>query len=453
MVGPQSLHVGQSLQDGRRPRLAVVLDFGAASPMSILAAARGLTDVVFLCDRNLSYVRAMADDLGDIATVCDITDLDEAAVLDRIEHLDLDGVTTFSESQLNHTAALAHGRGWAFLSPPAAEALTDKFTQRRILAEAGVQATRCRVVRAVADLDTALAEVGLPAILKPRSGAASAYTCRVDTLAEAAARLQDFLARIPASSRGDFPASSRGDFPASSRGDFVVEEILLGDPSVAGAGWGDYVSVESATSDGVVRHVEITGKFPLAPPLRETGYFVPSTLAPAVRQQVLDLTEAGILALGMRHGVTHVEVKLTPAGPRIIEINGRLGGYVADIIRRARRFDLVRAALTVALGRPVDVPPAGYRRYAFQYFITPPMDAVALRRLDGVDELSRYPGIHLVEIFKAAGQHLDWRNGTLVYLGIVHGSARDHEGVASLIDLVDKTLEITYEMISEDGTG
>jgi len=155
----------------------------------------------------------------------------------------------------------------------------------------------------------------------------------------------------------------------------------------------------------------------------------------------------------MRHGVTHVEVKLTPDGPRIIEINGRLGGYVADIVRRARGFDLVRAALTVALGQETDIPPATYRRHAFQYFLTPPMSAVALRRLDGVDELGRQSGIHLVEIFTRPGQRLDWRDGTLAYLGIVHGSARDHPGIMRLVELVHRTLQIDYEANPGDSPG
>jgi biotin carboxylase len=425
----------RSAADLRLPRLAVVLDFGAATPMSVLASARGLADIVFLCDRRLPYVRSTVEELREIATVCDITDLAGTDLADLVEHLNLDGITTFSESRLNLTAALADRRGLPYQSPGTARALTDKFAQRRILAEAGVQATRCRVVHDVADLGPALAEVGLPAILKPRSGAASAYTVRVDTVAEAAARLGDFLAHLP----------------AAARGDFVVEELLAGDPAVAGAGWGDYVSVESVTSSGVVRHVEITGKFPLAEPLRETGYVVPSTLAEPTRRQVLELTEAGLLALGVRHGVTHVEVKLTPRGPRIIEVNGRLGGYVADIVRRARGFDLVRAALAAALGSAADPPPAAYRRHAFQYFITPPMRAAVLRRFDGVAELAEHRGIQLVETFKRVGERLDWRDGTLAYLGIVHGSAHDHEGVARLVAQVRQTLRIEYELVPGNG--
>jgi biotin carboxylase len=411
---------------GALPRLAVLLDFGAASPLSILAAARGLAEVVFLCDRSLGYVASRFDELRCLAATHDITGRSADEVADVVDGAGLAGITTFSESQLNRTAVLADRHGWAFLSPAAARAATDKSLQRRLLAEAGVQATRCRTVRDVADLTAALAEVGLPAVLKPRSGAAGARTCRVTGHADAAGRLRDFLSG-----------------PGMSGREFVVEEMLTGDPSTAGPGWGDYVSVESVTHRGVTRHVEITGKFPLAAPFRETGYVVPSTLTEPDRRSVLDLTSAALAALDVRHGVTHVEVKLTPAGPRVIEVNGRVGGYVADLIRRARGFDLIRAALTVALDRDADPPAGAYRRHTFQYFLTPPMEAVAVRRLDGVEELDRQHGL-TVEMFKQVGDALDWRDGTLAYLGIVHGSGRDHRDVLELVDRINRTLGIEY---------
>lgn len=409
------------------PRLAVLLDFGAASPMSILAAARGLAQVVFLCDRNLPGLRPVFDDLRGLAALRDITDRSDDDIGTLLDRDAVAGITTFSESQLNRTAALAHRRALTFLSPDTARALTDKHLQRQRLARAGVQRTGCRIVYGLADLDAALADVGLPAVLKPRSGAASACTCRIDDRREAAARLRDFLAFDPT-------AADRG---------FVVEQLLTGDASVAGPDWGDYVSIESVTSHGETRHVEITGKLPLAAPMRETGYVVPSTLAEDTRLEILALTGAALRALDVRHGATHVEVKLTPAGPRIIEVNGRVGGYVADLIRRARGFDLIRAALAAALGHGTEVGRPHYRRHTFQYFLTPPMDAGTVRRFDGVDELNRRRGI-TVEQLKKVGDVVDWRHGTLTYIGIVHGSASDHAEVLRLIGLIRQTLRIEY---------
>jgi biotin carboxylase len=417
--------------DGDLPRLAVLLDFGAASPLSILAAARGLAHVVFLCDRNRPYVAARFAETSALGTVYDITAQTVEELDTLVDRADLAGVTTFSEYQLNRAAALADRHGWAFLSPPAARAATDKYVQRRRLAAAGVQATRCRPVRGEADLVDAVPEVGLPAVLKPRSGAAGARTCRVDSYAEAQTRLRDFQSD-----------------PGSSGREFVLEEILAGDPAVAGPDWGDYVSVESVSHRGVPRHIEVTGKFPLADPFRETGYVVPGTLTAPIRRQVLDLTSAALAALDIRDGATHVEVKLTPDGPRVIEVNARVGGYVADLIRRACGFDLIRAALAVALDLPHDLPAAGYRRHAFQYFLTPPMNAVAVHRLDGVDELNRRRGI-TVETFKRVGDVLDWRQGTLTYLGIVHGSGRDHREVLDQVDRINRTLRIEYRLADE----
>lgn len=408
------------------PRLAVVLDFGAASPMNVLASARDLADVVFLCDRRLPYVGAVFDELSTLAPVWDITGQSVAEIADESGFENLAGITTFSETQLAHTAALAARRGLRFLSPAVARAATDKFGQRRLLARGGVQHTRCAVVRTVADLTDALGEVGLPAIVKPRSGAASADTCLLTSLAEATALVREFLVARPGR-------------------ELVVEELLRGDPSVAGPGWGDYVSVESVTSGGRTCHVEITGKFPLAEPFRETGYVVPATIDAPVRREVLALTRAAIDAVGIRDGASHVEVKLTPAGPRVIEVNGRLGGYVADLVRRARGYDLVRATLGAALGRPSEPPAAGPpRRHAFQYFLTPPMDAVELRRFDGAEDLLRHRGIHLVEAVKAVGQSLDWRQGTLAYIAIVHGSGTDHDDVRRLVELAERTLAVEY---------
>jgi biotin carboxylase len=358
-------------------------------------------------------VASILDELTGLAEGRDIT----AAGADAGAGLALAGIVTFSEAQIRRTAGIAERAGLPYLSAAAAAAVTDKYVQRTLLSQAGLPSPRFGLVSGPGDLPAALDDVGLPAVLKPRSGAGSAHTCRVDSLAEAATRL--------------------GEFPP---GEFVVEELLLGDPAVAGLGFGDYVSVESVTVAGQMRHVEVTGKFPLAPPFRETGYVVPSTLPAQWRREVLEATQSAVHALGISVGVTHVEVKLTPYGPRVIEVNGRLGGYVADLVRRARRVDLVRLALCAALSHLVDVPEPAYGRCAFQYFLTAAMDASELRRLDGIERLSRRPGIHHVEVFRRAGDRLDWRRGTLDCLGIVYGSATDHAGVLDLITAIDDTL-------------
>jgi biotin carboxylase len=76
------------------------------------------------------------------------------------------------------------------------------------------------------------------------------------------------------------------------------------------------------------------------------------------------------------HGVTHAEIRLTRKGPRLVELNGRLGG---DLIpfnsAMATGIDLVAAAAELALGRRPAL--TATRSFAAEVrFVYPPYDCV-----------------------------------------------------------------------------
>ncbi len=61
--------------------------------------------------------------------------------------------------------------------------------------------------------------------------------------------------------------------------------------------------------------------------------------------------EAAISAVGLDHGVVHTELRMTSAGPRIIEINPRpAGNQITELIRLVTGVDLPRVAVELALG-------------------------------------------------------------------------------------------------------
>ncbi|MER7759333.1 ATP-grasp domain-containing protein [Streptomyces sp. NPDC097619] len=390
------------------PRAGVCYDLGSATPNDIVAAAHRLCEVVFVADFDRPGAAAARTALHELAEVVDLTGLDPDARITRLKEADLSGLLTYSEYLLGETARLAEGLGLPGHPTALVPALVDKLVQRRILAEAGVQATRCTVIGE--DPAEALAHTGLPAVIKPRIGAGSLHTTRVDTA-------EEFLAT----------AAARPDGL-----EFVAEQLLVGDPTAAGEAWGDYVSVESVHTPNGSRQVCVTGKFPLAEPFRETGMLLPHTLGPDTEAAVLALEAAAVRALGIRHGLTHTEIKLTPEGPRIIEVNGRLGGYVPEILRRATGINLVRAALETALGTEPRIPPARHRGVTYQYFLAPPPVAGTLLDVEGLDELAALPGVRSVEAHAAPGRRVDWREGTQSHLGIVYGTAPDHEALRAV---------------------
>lgn len=393
--------------------------------MEILASARKLCSVVFVCDEEGHGAAGAVDGLRELSAVLDVTGMSPGERSSALQALRPDGIVTFSEHQLARTAELAEACDLAFHTPDVVAGLVDKQRQRARMREAGVQSTRCTAVRTVEDVLSALKEVGLPAVIKPRSGAGSVDTSRIDSLEHAVALAAEFL--------------------ADGAVEFVVEELLAGDPGAAGPGFGDYVSVESVTSDGAVRHVCVTGKLPLAEPFRETGMFQPAALPGPLASEVLALAESAIRALGITQGVTHVEIKLTPDGPRLIEVNGRMGGYVGALLRRSARFDLLRAALRSALSLPVEIPELVFAAVEFVYFVTPPAEAgQTLAGIGGLAEVAAMPDVWQVKVDAEAGRALHWRQGTEGHLGTVHGTAADHDRLRATVDAIQSTIALDY---------
>lgn len=81
---------------------------------------------------------------------------------------------------------------------------------------------------------------------------------------------------------------------------------------------------------------------------------LPSKLSPAHQQALRHCAEIGIRALGMKSSPAHVEIIMTPAGPRIVEIGARNGGYRERMHLLANQIDISKAALQVALGQAAD---------------------------------------------------------------------------------------------------
>ncbi|MFJ4593629.1 MULTISPECIES: acetyl-CoA carboxylase biotin carboxylase subunit family protein [unclassified Kitasatospora] len=409
------------------PVLLVVYGRGSATARGVLTAGRRLCTAVFFGDLGDPKVAADLAQLPKSVTVVDTSGLTEEQLCDRAAEFGASGVITFSDHLLRTASAVAARCGVPFHDRATVEVLVDKFHQREALAAAGVQATACRTVHSAADLGPALAATGLPAVLKPRSGAGSVDTCLVRSAAELADRYAEFTEGL------------------ASPAVFVLEEYLVSDPTVVGEFWGDYVSVESAIRDGEIRTVAVTGKLPLAPPFRETGYFTPALLPAGLADEVVALEQRALRALGIREGVTHTEIKFTPDGPRLIEVNGRLGGHVSDVLKRSAGTDLLALALRLALGafdppQPVLALGAGCPKVAFQYFISPPADGLAPGPGEVLDGLHHLPGVDLVDATIDPSWRADWRAGTEWLIGTVYGTVPGHPELRATVEGIHRTM-------------
>jgi biotin carboxylase len=399
--------------------------------MQLAAAAAGRCDVLWMIDGSLPEMKQMVELLNRFGTVVDKSGLDVAGLLAALAPYQPEAIATYLDAGMTDYAQVAAALDLPFHSLETAAALTDKAQQRRVLADAGLPMPPCHVIRPdqsegeLADME---AEVGFPAVLKPRSAQGSRYTF----LAEDRRHLARLLESL-----------------GSGRPDMVLEGYLADDPARGDDPYAAYVSVESVASDGTLSHLALTGRFPLAENFRETGFFIPAALEPSDQEAVLALATLAIEALGIRTGCLHTEVKFTPDGPRIIEVNGRVGGGVPEMLDRAAGIALIDLTLRLALGEKVVIDgPVATERIGYRFFLQPPAVSATVAAITGIDTVSDYPGVDTISVHQGPGADLDWRDGSRNHIMAVVGSAEDYAELQAVDRLLHREVTVTYADVS-----
>jgi biotin carboxylase len=297
----------------------------------------------------------------------------------------VNGAFTVSEDAIEATASFAERMQLLGQPPATMPGFRDKFEQRRLLAEAGVPVPAYAELRGAdpAEIEQALACVPLPAILKPTRGSGGVLAYVVSE----ADQLRELLAEATKQR-----PSAGGAVDADSA--FILESLLAGVESHPVAGLAPYVSVETLAAAGEYHHLAVTDRFPVSPPALETGMLLPSCLSDPQQEQVRELAGAALRALGFEHGVAHTEIMLTADGPRIIEVNARVGGALPYLFPMASDLDLVEQAARVAVGLE---PRTSVTFRGHSAFIAP-QHAVGARveSVDGLDDVATLPGVRAV---------------------------------------------------------
>jgi hypothetical protein len=196
----------------------------------------------------------------------------------------------------------------------------------------------------------------------------------------------------------------------------------------------------------------VTGKFGLAPPFRERGGYGPALIDDAELREVTELAKRAVRAMNITHGASGVELKFTPQGLRVIEVNGRLGGWVDDLAMRSTGFSPGELTVRSALGRSVAPPPSGSSgRIAYHYLVIPPVSAHRVRRIVGTSRVRDAPGVDRVEMLAGVGDSTSWRLGTASSVAAVTGMVQTYEELIGVVEHVEQAQWIEYDSV--DGRG
>nr|XP_020022708.1 carnosine synthase 1 isoform X3 [Castor canadensis] len=261
----------------------------------------------------------------------------------RARGLQLDGCFSFWDDCLVLTALLCQELGLPCNTPTAMCLAKQKSrTQLHLLRHQGppwpapsLHAVPCCPLESEADVERAVHQVPLPGVMKLEFGSGAVGV----QLVKDGPQCHEHFSRIARDLQGeaDHPGIGLGWGNAMLLMEFVegtehdVDLVLFGGRLLAA-----FVSDNGPTK---------------LPGFTETAACMPTVLAPEQEAQMVQAAFRCCLGCGLLDGVFNVELKLTGAGPRLIEINPRMGGfYLRNWILELYGVDILLASAMVACG-------------------------------------------------------------------------------------------------------
>jgi biotin carboxylase len=389
-----------------------------------MAAARTLGAEVVVASEHR---QAMSAEIGDRALVLPLRqpELSVDAIEALHERNPLDAVVAVDDTG-SAVAALASERlGLGPSNPPdAVAAARDKSRMRDAFAVAGLPQPEYRLAWPGDDVGRLAGDVGLPCVVKPLSLSASRGVIRADDPDAAAAAAERVRAIL-------------GCADEDAEGPLLVESFVPGEE----------VAVEGLLRGG---RLEVLAVFDKPDPLdgpyfEETIYVTPSRLPRRVQEDVERTAQAAALALGLREGPVHAELRIGPGAPVMLELAARsIGGLCARSLRFGLGTTLEELILGHALGGQA-AEASTREKVASGVMMLPIPRAGTLREVRGADGAREVPGIGGLEISIAPGRPVEPLPEGDRYLGFLFAKAETPADVEAALREAHSRLEVVID--------
>lgn len=319
---------------------------------------------------NVSYATRVVEVPG-LAEAWDLAERLEGA----IGPVPPDGVICRVEDYLPVASELARTWGLPHDSLDATRLLADKDAVRARLAEHGIGSLRWRGVRDGHEGMAAVRDIGLPVVIKPAFGGYSVGVSIAWTEEQAGAGLA-LLFDVP-------------DKPCPKA---VVEEYAFG----------RHVSAEIMVQEGEPMLLGFTEQRAQPPGVTaEMGRHFPAVFEG--RGKAREFALNAVKAVGIHNSAVHMELVITPTGPELIEINGRMAGHVVThLISRALDRSVFLDLVALATGERLKEVLAPVRTVALRHLWSETAGTVA--SVEPPAELP--PGTEWYELSAAPGSQV-----------------------------------------------
>lgn len=311
---------------------------GAYSQIPAIKRARELGYYVITCDYlPANPGHAFGDEYAEISTT------DKEAVLQFAREKGIDGIIAYASDPSAATAAYVSNE----LKLPGASyesvrILSEKDLFRQFQKDNGFWAPDFVAVSSLLELDTAVAQIKYPCMVKPVDSSGSKGVCRIenpDVLYQAVENAFHF-----------------------SRCKRVIIEQCIDSPY-------NQLHGDGIVLNGKLQFVALgEQRFKNSAPI---GTSFPARLEDTLMEKVYEEVTRVVERSGFQCGGINVEARVTSENEiYVIEIGPRTGGnYVPQIMNLATGEDEVIAVLQIAMGEQCLIKPAGHVNCCLQYII------------------------------------------------------------------------------------
>jgi len=297
---------------------------GAAQyQVPLIQAVMDMGHIAYVASINGNYPGI---DMADHFLEVDITDCD--AVVNAAVEADIHAVCTAS-TDLTIPALGAVGETLVLPSIHKEQAYlaTNKILMKKAFSEHGVPTARFEVAGSLAGARAAANRIGYPIMAKAvdsMGGAGITKVCCESELSDAWHRALE----------------------ASGEKEVIVEEFM------EGVEFGAQAMTAFGALQYAIPHNDTVSPPPYCSPL---GHSFPADLPDSIQRETFDVTQKGMLSLGLTHSHGNIDLILTDSGVKVIEIGPRVGATcLPESTSIYTGMDVYRQIVDLALGERPD---------------------------------------------------------------------------------------------------
>ncbi len=299
------------------------------------------------------------------------------------------------------------------ISPEAALNSTNKKLMRQCFLRAQLPSPKFIAVKDAQELVEKASSIGYPLVAKPTDSAGS----RGVTIVE---------------NERDLLAAFHHAMKYSTSAEILLETFMEGVE----------ISVEAFVQHGKVTILSLSDKIrtPHPYPL-DIRVIFPSNKPDQIQQQARSIAEKAILSCGIDNAVIHIEMMVTPEGPKLVELAARGAGFhvFSKMLAWVCNINTVELLINLSLGKTVQLSKIMQRGAVLSF---PPAKSGIVNKTEGLDEVHKVKGVHDAQLYIKAGDKVNELKSGSDRIGHIITYGADRADALKIADEAENLLKI-----------